>query len=72
MLTANATDNPMFVISLDIDSNGQAKHEFRIWKNPRSCTTRCCRGCFRKFVSRGSTFPAVCWMSHSRPSWRAR
>jgi hypothetical protein len=25
MLTANATDNPMFVISLDIDSNGQAK-----------------------------------------------
>ena len=25
MLTANATDNPMFVISLDIDSTGQAK-----------------------------------------------
>lgn len=25
MLTPNATDNPMFVISLDIDSNGQAK-----------------------------------------------
>ena len=25
MLTANATDNQMFVISLDIDSNGQAK-----------------------------------------------
>src|SRR5207247_10630136 len=25
MLTTNATDNPMFVISLDIDPNGQAK-----------------------------------------------
>src|SRR5205814_8809080 len=25
MLTANATDNAMFVISLDIDPNGQAK-----------------------------------------------
>jgi hypothetical protein len=25
MFTANATDNPMFVISLDIDQNGQAK-----------------------------------------------
>ncbi len=69
MLAVNTTDNPMFVISLDIDPMGQAKTGFRISRNLRSFTTRCCRVCFRIFVSRGSTFPEVCWRNLSRPLW---
>jgi hypothetical protein len=53
MLTTNATDNPMFVISLDIDPTGDRQRpEFRILRNPRSFTTRCCRVSSRIFVSR--------------------